>query len=569
MSRDSSLLYGGGEFPSAESELGRLVAAVCDGTITDADQARLDRLLDDSASRRAYVALMRLHGELLWKWRKPATLAFPQDGAGRSAAQARRHAGHSRACGSAGEEHGLPGRRGAAFAALRDAMRAWGRLAWKMIRRPEAIAIISAAIIVSAGLTGAYYSRIQSFSDGGFGGKTAREPLVAQISGMHHVEWVDPRREPSSLWLKEGSTIEIESGLLELTHTCGAKVLVEGPASIQVLGAAATRLVRGTVSARYERKPDGLPGGARPTRQAFVVRTPGASIVDLGTEFGVNVDEAGATKVHVFEGLVEIEPQGRPAERPLKRLGAGDAAAIDTAGDISLGDMPAARRAKRKFPGVEPPPEWVEEEAVTLVADGFTSNGPLLGAASPAARGGVGDTAWVSGDEVWMLDRGRLRSTGMGTAVLPVPIEAGAVYRLSAEFDLPEGDPGWVALGFVHRGARWDWYALQGQRGFSTSSNFWDGNFACGGPQFNNQIASIDKQFGRHVRMVQLDTRGPAWKAKFYVDGDQVAWFTFARGALPVNGIFLLANKAPTASVDNLRLAVYRPVKRTAAAAAK
>ena len=146
MSRDSSLLNGGGEFPSAESELGRLVAAVCDGTITDADQSRLDRRLDDPASRRAYVALMRLHGELLWNWRKPATLAFPQDSAGGSAAQARRHAGHSRAQGSAGEERGRPGRRGAAFAAVRDAMRAWGRLTRNMIRRPEAIAIISAAV---------------------------------------------------------------------------------------------------------------------------------------------------------------------------------------------------------------------------------------------------------------------------------------------------------------------------------------------------------------------------------------------------------------------------------------
>jgi len=41
---------------------------------------------------------------------------------------------------------------------------------------------------------------------------------------------------------------------------------------------------------------------------AFVVRTPSATVTDLGTEFGVEVDRAGVTSTHVYRGVVELQP---------------------------------------------------------------------------------------------------------------------------------------------------------------------------------------------------------------------------------------------------------------------
>ncbi|MBN1394605.1 MAG: hypothetical protein JW959_06250, partial [Pirellulales bacterium] len=45
----------------------------------------------------------------------------------------------------------------------------------------------------------------------------------------------------------------------------------------------------------------------------FAVRTPTAIVTDLGTEFGVEVDENGNTTSHVFQGLVQVKILPSPA----------------------------------------------------------------------------------------------------------------------------------------------------------------------------------------------------------------------------------------------------------------
>ena len=40
----------------------------------------------------------------------------------------------------------------------------------------------------------------------------------------------------------------------------------------------------------------------------FAVRTPTATVTDLGTEFGVEVDDQGVTESHVFRGAVRVQP---------------------------------------------------------------------------------------------------------------------------------------------------------------------------------------------------------------------------------------------------------------------
>ena len=39
----------------------------------------------------------------------------------------------------------------------------------------------------------------------------------------------------------------------------------------------------------------------------FTVRTPTATVTDLGTEFGVEVKEAGTTEAHVLHGRIEVQ----------------------------------------------------------------------------------------------------------------------------------------------------------------------------------------------------------------------------------------------------------------------
>ncbi|MCD4727047.1 MAG: hypothetical protein K8R46_05270, partial [Pirellulales bacterium] len=60
----------------------------------------------------------------------------------------------------------------------------------------------------------------------------------------------------------------------------------------------------------------------------FSVRTPTAIITDLGTEFGVEVDEAGVTESHVFQGKVEVRLTGGGREARTIQLGANESARV-------------------------------------------------------------------------------------------------------------------------------------------------------------------------------------------------------------------------------------------------
>ena len=47
----------------------------------------------------------------------------------------------------------------------------------------------------------------------------------------------------------------------------------------------------------------------------FTVRTPTATVTDLGTEFGVEVSKEGHTTSHVFRGSVEVQAAARRWKR--------------------------------------------------------------------------------------------------------------------------------------------------------------------------------------------------------------------------------------------------------------
>lgn len=100
---------------------------------------------------------------------------------------------------------------------------------------------------------------------------------------------------------------EVSRGVVRLDFVSGARVSIEGPALIEVLDDMEVRLHRGVVTANI---PESAIG--------FVVDTPAAHVVDLGTSFGVSVSEAGLTDVCVFDGEVEVRSpeNGQPDEVP-------------------------------------------------------------------------------------------------------------------------------------------------------------------------------------------------------------------------------------------------------------
>ncbi len=92
---------------------------------------------------------------------------------------------------------------------------------------------------------------------------------------------------------------QLRRGLLHLRFGGGVMVYVEAPARFDVLSDKHIVLHRGRLSASVP--PEGL---------GFTVDTPEAEIIDFGTEFSIDV-ESGTSEVHVFDGLVRVQPRSR------------------------------------------------------------------------------------------------------------------------------------------------------------------------------------------------------------------------------------------------------------------
>lgn len=142
-----------------------------------------------------------------------------------------------------------------------------------------------------------------------------------------------------------------EVGLIQLEFYGGATVIAEGPAALEILDDSRVICHSGRLRAH-------VPEPAR----GFVVLAPTVELVDLGTEFGIDVATNGETEVHVFDGKVELYDAASNRDTETRReLNAGDAVAFDEDGTAAsivprsddfvtpdrLSQLTDARRRKR------------------------------------------------------------------------------------------------------------------------------------------------------------------------------------------------------------------------------
>jgi hypothetical protein len=104
--------------------------------------------------------------------------------------------------------------------------------------------------------------------------------------------------------------LRLESGLAQVVFYSGARVVIEGPAELQIISPTEAVCPKGRLLVE-------VPQPAR----GFRLKTDQLSVVDLGTAFGVDATH-GRTEVHVFKGEVELL-SGTAAMQP---LGEGQAA---------------------------------------------------------------------------------------------------------------------------------------------------------------------------------------------------------------------------------------------------
>jgi hypothetical protein len=150
------------------------------------------------------------------------------------------------------------------------------------------------------------------------------QEYVGRITGLIDCIWAEPDTETLfGASVPMGRRYALAAGRVEITYDSGAKVLLQGPCTYNVKSFNSGFLSIGKLTARVESEEWRVESAKQQVRTyktqvpnhkssnlqipQFAVRTPTAVVTDLGTEFGVEVDENGATESHVKQGKVDVE----------------------------------------------------------------------------------------------------------------------------------------------------------------------------------------------------------------------------------------------------------------------
>jgi hypothetical protein len=168
---------------------------------------------------------------------------------------------------------------------------------------------------------------------------SGNEPAIAWLVNAQNCQWAD--EEPTGD-MRAGNLLKLERGLAAIRFACGARVVLEGPASLELLSERSARLRQGKLTARI---PEGAAG--------FAILSPQGKVIDLGTEFGMAVSADGAAHVYVFAGKVEAHPAaGGGAGVSLSQ----NQAARIAAGKVTVEAAAPAAGTDRFVRAIVPPP---------------------------------------------------------------------------------------------------------------------------------------------------------------------------------------------------------------------
>jgi hypothetical protein len=157
-----------------------------------------------------------------------------------------------------------------------------GYLGWRALRNPSATGVLSAI-----------------------------QPVAVLKEDVDAV-WKDPAPRGSLV----PGTLMLESGMAAIEFTSGARVLLEGPAELELVSDMKAFCRSGNLLVHV-----------LPPAIGFSIATPSSRIVDLGTVFGLSVRNDGSTLVKVMQGEVELRHP-----REVYRIKTDAAAMIDPCG---------------------------------------------------------------------------------------------------------------------------------------------------------------------------------------------------------------------------------------------
>lgn len=184
-----------------------------------------------------------------------------------------------------------------------------GLMAWsgeadspkKIIKRPsqwrswKALAVAaSVAVTLSGGafLWGSKHARNQQL------GKEEMNLGCAILTKVVNAEWLDGGSAMRVGDTLKAGNLKLACGFAQIEFFSGATLLLEGDAEIEIVSPSEVICHSGKARVRVP-----------PPARGFQLHAPDLKLVDLGTEFGVQVNpEDLSSEVHVFEGEVEAFP---------------------------------------------------------------------------------------------------------------------------------------------------------------------------------------------------------------------------------------------------------------------
>jgi ferric-dicitrate binding protein FerR (iron transport regulator) len=150
-------------------------------------------------------------------------------------------------------------------------------------------------------------------------------PIVGVLADVVDARWQDTAVSIQPGQDLRAGVLNLEQGLAHIRFDGGASVILEGPARVELLSGKSMFLRQGRIVATVDRDAVG-----------FVVDTPQGKILDLGTEFGIQVKLVGPSQIHVFQGEVVLYPTNQDGRL---KVSEGDAKSMDQSGkavDIPL-----------------------------------------------------------------------------------------------------------------------------------------------------------------------------------------------------------------------------------------
>jgi len=128
--------------------------------------------------------------------------------------------------------------------------------------------------------------------------------------------------QAKSYRFRPGDVIGVTSGKLNLLYSHGSTVVLHSPAAYQLISDKKALLLGGCLTASVPEAGIG-----------FSVITPRATVVDLGTDFGVEVNNDSTTDVVVFKGKVDVVYHDQRIDS--QRLHIGEGVHLDATGTAS------------------------------------------------------------------------------------------------------------------------------------------------------------------------------------------------------------------------------------------